>query len=197
MEKTGPFSADDLLAHIRGEAAPELSQRIEAAEAEDSALRAELAVLSGMRQAVKTEETGNPPGAFAWRKLEAEIRRDTGAQDQFRSKGMTTWWKAAAVFLGLAVLGQAAYITSVSIGSDDSGFRTASQSQQAHVMAIGFAAGADIADITRLLRDANAQVIDGPGASGLYRVAFASEEDRETARAALEASGLVELLADE
>lgn len=196
MEESRPFTEDDLLAYMRGSASNELSQRIVAAQTTDPVLRAEIATMMGIRGALKAEDTGNPPGDFAWRKLETAIQKETAAA-QRPEQPRANWWQVAAVLLGLAVLGQGAYITALGPSSNEPSFRTASQSSEKHVLAIGFAPGTAIVEITTLLRGSNARVIDGPGASGLYRVAFASEEDRQAARTLFEASALIEVVADE
>lgn len=197
MEETGPFSEDELLAHMRGEAAPELSQRIEAAAANDPALCAEIATMQGIKQALMDGETGNPPGEFAWRKLEAAIREEPTSAQQSRSSGAVTWWRAAAVFLGLAVLGQGAYLVVNQTPHEAAGFRTASHATEQHVLAIRFAPGTQVDAMTALLRGANARMIGGPGASGLYRVAFASDDARQAARAVFDGSDIVTLIAEE
>lgn len=197
MEETGPFSEDEMLAHMRGEAAPELSQRIEAAAANDPALRAEIATMQGIKQALSDEDTGNPPGEFAWRKLETAIREETTSAQQSRSKETATWWRAAAVFLGLAVLGQGVYIAVNQPRHEEVGFRTASQATEQHVLAIRFASGTQVDAMTALLHGANGRMIGGPGASGLYRVAFVSDDSRQAARAVFEGSDIVTLVAEE
>ncbi|MEM1299516.1 MAG: hypothetical protein AAGH68_09565 [Pseudomonadota bacterium] len=196
MEESRPFTEDDLLAYMRGTASADLSQRIDAAQAADPSLRAEIVTMIGVRDALRDEDAGNPPADFAWRKLQAAIEKEAAAE-QRPGQPRTGWWQVAAVLLGLAVLGQGAYISTISTGSNDPSYRTASQSGQEHVLAIGFAPGTDIADISALLRQANARVIDGPGASGLYRVTLASEGDQTAARELFEASTLVEVVADE
>jgi hypothetical protein len=198
VERPGPYSEDELLAYIRGDAAPELFQRIEDAKAQDATLRAEIAAMRGIREALRTEDAGNPPGEFAWRKLETQIKREMqSTQKQSRPSGTMTLWKAAAVFLAVAVLGQGAYIATIGTGSDEPLFPTATKVEEKYVLALGFAQGAEISQITGLLQQVNARIVDGPGASGLYRVSFASENAREEARGVLETSALIELVAVE
>ncbi|MEM9138300.1 MAG: hypothetical protein AAGB15_00590 [Pseudomonadota bacterium] len=190
----GPFTEDDLLAHIRGEATTEMSREIESAMAENPALRAEVATMRGLRAAVKEAGTGPAPGEFAWRKLEAEIRRETTSEHRTQRSG---WWRAAAVFLGIAVLGQGAYIAWVGSARDDAPFRTVTQAADQHVLAIGLAPGAGAGAVTALLRQSRGRIIDGPGATGLFRVAFANEADLDAARDLYTASELVDLVADQ
>lgn len=194
MDRPGPFTEDDLLAHIRGETSSELSNRIEQAIAESPALRAELATMEGLRNAVKRADAGPAPGEFAWRKLETEIRRETTAGQKVKHSG---WWRAAAVFLGIAVLGQGAYISWIGTARDDAQFRTATRAAEQYVLAIGLVPDANVGALTELLRQSDGRIIGGPGASGLFRIAFASETDRTAARALYSASELVDIVADE
>ncbi|MEM0990040.1 MAG: hypothetical protein AAGK00_14275 [Pseudomonadota bacterium] len=194
MERPSPFTEDDLLAHIRGEATPETSNEIERAMAESPALRAEIATMQSLDVALKQPDGSAAPGDFAWRRLEAEIRRETTSNQQ---KQRSVRWRAAAVFLGVAVLGQGAYITWTSATRDGAEFRTVTEAADQHVLAIGLAPGASVTALTALLRQSEGRIVDGPGASGLFRVAFQSAAERDAARALYSASELVDLVADD
>ena len=193
------FTEDELLDYVRGAASPALSGRIEALMARDPAFAAEIALMRGLKPALEGGDGGQPPGAFGWKRLEAAIRRDEADQGRTPSPSARygTVWRMAAAFLGVAVLGQAAYIASTSTAVEDATYRTASETEEAYVLGIGFAPDATAAEIGALLREADSRVIDGPSALGLYRVAFQSEESLRQGQARFEASALVTLVAEE
>ncbi|MCB1494063.1 MAG: hypothetical protein KDJ77_20035 [Rhodobiaceae bacterium] len=193
-----PFSEDELLAHVRGAAPSDLSDRIDAQAARDPDLRAEIAVMRGLKPALVGDDAGNPPGEFGWRRLEAEIRKDQAASRSAVPQPRVALWRAAAVIFGLAVLGQGAFIaTTVNRAPDEAVYRTASDPTGRHVLGVSYKPDATVADIDALLRDAHARTIDGPSALGLYRIAFESAEAMRAGRAKFEASGLVDLIAEE
>ena len=192
----GPFSEDDLLDYVRGVASPELAGRIEALTARDPAFKAEIALMRGLRPALQAGDAG-PPTEFGWRRLEAAIRRDGAQGRRAPSPRQAVIWRAAAAFLGIAVLGQAIYITSLPTTGEAPLYRTASDAAEEYVLGIAFAAGATAAEISDLLREAKASVIDGPSALGLYRVAFDSAEALHDGQARFQASPVIDLVAEE
>ncbi len=192
-----PFSEDDLLAHVRGAAEPALSERIEAATAADPALKAEIALMRGLGPALRGEDAGPDASEFGWRRLEAAIRREQPARGAAIAPRRMGMWRAAAVLLGVVGLGQAVYIGSTLSTGEAPAFRTASDPAARHVLGVAFAPDATAAAVGELLRSLEARIVDGPGAIGLYRLDFASEDARAAARARLEASPLIDLVADE
>jgi hypothetical protein len=192
-----PFSEDELLIYVRGASSPALADRIEAMMARDPALRAEIALMRGLKPALADADTGQPPGEFGWTKLQAAIRRDEAQRHRGLSRRQLVVWRVAAAFLGVAVLGQIAYIASAPMTVDDATYRTASEPTEAHVLGIGFAPDANAAEIGALLRAANARIIDGPSVLGLYRVAFPSADALQAGQAQFRASTVIDLIAAE
>ena len=192
-----PFSEDELMDYVRGAASAGLAGRIEALMARDTGLRAEIALMRGLRPALKGADSSQPPGEFGWRRLEAAIRRGEGQRRHAAAPRRTAVWRIAAAFLGVAVLGQAAYIASISTTVDDAVYRTAFNAAESHVLGIAFAPGATAGETGDLLRAVNARVIDGPSALGLYRVAFGSAESLRDGQARFRTSPLVTLIAEE
>lgn len=191
-----PFSEDQLLTYVRGAASPALADRIEAMMARDAAFRAEIALMRALKPALQGADWGRPPGEFGWRKLETAIRRDEARRRLAPSPRQVGFWRLAAAFLGVAVLGQAAYIASIPTTVEEAAYRTASGASEMHVLGVGFAPDASVAEIGDLLRDVDGRVIDGPSALGLYRVAFQSEETLREARERFQMSTLIDLVAD-
>lgn len=192
-----PFSEDDLLDYVRGAASPELSGRIEEMAAGDPAFKAEIALMRGLGPALRDGDASQTPTEFGWRRVEAAIRRERAGQRAVPSRRQMVIWRVAAVFLGIAVLGQAGYITSLPTTVEEPVYRTASGATEEYVLGIAFAPDATAAEIGNLLRNAEASVIDGPSALGLYRVAFASEEALRDGRTQFGTSPLIDLIAEE
>lgn len=192
MDRPDGLSEDALLDHLRGEGTPEEAARIEAAARTDPALRAELALMGGLRGALTASTDGPDTREFGWRRLEAEIARTAAP-----AGGRTGLWRAAAVVLGALVLGQGAYIALAPGTGGDALYRTVSEEGTGFGLGVAFVPRAPAGEIEALLRDAGARVVDGPTAIGFWRLAFEAEADRETGRAVLEASPLVAIVAEE
>lgn len=192
-----PFSEDDLLEYVRGTASSVLSERIEAEIARDPAFKAEIALMRGLKPALESADTGPSSAEFGWRRLEAEIRRE-GAQPRntplLRQVGFL---RVAAVLLLVVGLGQAGYIASLLNTGEEPTYHTATKATEAYVLGIAFAPEATAAEIGGLLRDADARIIDGPSALGLYRVAFVSAEALKGGQALFQTSPLITLVAEE
>ncbi|MCK0167642.1 hypothetical protein MWU52_08800 [Jannaschia sp. S6380] len=193
MARPDGLTEDDLLAHLRGENTPEAAARIEAAAAADPDLRAELALMAELKPALADATDAPDMRPFGWRRLEAEIANAPRVAPVDR----TPLWRGAAVFLGALVLVQGAYIAFTPGDAEDPAFRTVSDEAAAFGLGVGFTASAEIGAVEALLRETGARIVDGPGALGLYRLAYESTSAREAARIALAASPLVELVAEE
>jgi anti-sigma-K factor RskA len=192
-----PFTEDALLDFVRGSGSADLSRGIEAAMADDPSLRAEVALMRGLGPALKAETGYEAPVAFGWRRLQADIARETTASPApRRDTRRVVFWRAAAAVLAVAALGEAAYIAT-RMATPDATYRTASDPAGTAVLGIVLAPDAKAADVEALLKRTRGRLVDGPGALGLYRVAFASREDRMAGRALFEASPLIDLVAEE
>jgi anti-sigma factor RsiW len=193
MDRSDGLTEDDLLAHLRGQSAPDVAARIERSAAADAGLRAELALMTELKGALADATDGPDTRPFGWRRLEAEIARTPVA----RPAEPVRPWRIAAVFLGALVLGQGAYIAFAPTGADDPVFRTVSEEAAPYGLGVGFAASAGMGEVQALLSETGARIVDGPGAIGIYRLAFEDEAARDAAQARLEASPLVDLVASE
>lgn len=191
------FSEDDLLAFVQGRATPDLSARIEAARDQSPDLGAELALMQGLKPALAgAAGSVNPPGELGWRRLEAAIGQETAPVRSTGSAGSVALWRAAAVVFGLAAIGQGLYLATGSDGAVP-GYQTASDEIFEHVLAISFRPEATEAEIRAVLQAANARLVDGPGASGLYRVAFESDAALTDGLSQLAAAAVVQLVVPE
>lgn len=192
------FSEDELLQFIHGHAPDDLAARIEQAQGRDRELAAEIALMQGLKPALAASaERSNPPGELEWRRLEADIRRESRpASAPPQRSGGIVMWKAAAVFFALLALGQAGY-QALGPGTGDPGYRTATGASATHVLAISFQDGTSEADLRALLQQIDATLVDGPGASGLYRIAFTTPEAMASGRDILNAAPIIEVVLDE
>ncbi|MEM7642853.1 MAG: hypothetical protein AAF366_10020 [Pseudomonadota bacterium] len=189
-----PFSEDELLAFAQGRADSGLAVRIETARADDPGLAAELALMAGLKPALAGAAGAvNPPGEMGWRRLEAAIGQQAAPA---RAAGSVALWRAAAVVFGLAAIGQGLYFGTGQDGTAP-GYQTASDEIFEHVLAIGLQPDATEAEIRAVLQAANARLVDGPGASGLYRVAFETAAALADGRLQLEAAEIVQLVLEE
>lgn len=195
MDRPDEFDEEDLLSFSRGEASAELAARIEAVAASDATFRAELALMGGLKGALAAATDGPDAREFGWRRLEADIAKSAGGTQAGRDRPQI--WRLAAAFLGAIVIAQGAYIA-VAPGTDDApGYQTVSEEVSGFTFSAAFKADAPMADVQTLLREADARIVDGPSAIGLYRLSFETEEALAAARVQLSASPLVELLAEE
>ncbi|MEM7670058.1 MAG: hypothetical protein AAF317_13100 [Pseudomonadota bacterium] len=196
---TRPDGLDEeaLRAHLRGEATSEEKARIETAAAGDPALRAELVLMGGLKDALAVATDGPDTREFGWRRLEAEIVKDFATVPAVPVK-RAHLWRIAALFLGALALGQGTYIALAPSTGEAPGFRTVSEEASIPFgLAVGFTASAEMGAVQALLADLEARIVDGPGAIGLYRLAFETAAARDRARETFAASPLIDLVAEE
>lgn len=188
---------DALSAYLRNEATPEDAARIEAAAENDPALCAELALMGKLKDTLAATSEGADMREFGWRRLEAEIAKETAMAPPPRST-QNQVWRVAALFLGALVLGQSAYIAFAPGVQEEPAYRTVSQEPTfTFSLAVGFASSTEMGAVQSLLNELDARIVDGPGAIGLYRLAFDTEAARDAARETLASSPLVDLIAEE
>lgn len=198
MTYGGPdFSDEETLSFVHGTAPQDLAARIEDALQQDPALAAEIALMRNLKPAL-AQETANPPGELDWRRLDAAIEKERSATAPARtpSGNVVSLWKVAAVVFGLATIGQAAFLTTI-ISGPEVGFQTASDPAAEHVLVISFMPETTELEMRSLLQDTGARLIDGPGASGLYRIAFDTADALQTGRDQIANAEIVDLVADE
>lgn len=198
-DPTHGFTEEELLAFAQGRAPEGLVARIEQAQSQDRMLAAEIALMQGLKPALAEASGGmNPPGELDWRRLKADIQKDAGqpaASSEQPQGGRIVLWQAAAVFFAIVAFGQMAYL-SLAPNTADPVYQTATGANAAHVLVIGFAPDASATEIGAVLSAAEARIIDGPGASGLYRIAFEDADALKAGRENLEAAAAVETVLD-
>ena len=153
--------------YVNGTLDEEQRRVIEAALAEDSEdareLADELAFLKQLRQHIKQQVAAASPGETGLHRLRRELRRESAATS-------ARWWKPVAIAASMLLVVQTGYmLMPVDTGS---GITPLSGSQYtAPVLQIQFRDDAANAAIQSLLLAEQARIIDGPSASGLYRIA--------------------------
>lgn len=158
-----------------------------------SLIREELA------ETVAANESLGMPGASARERLFAAIAAEAAAAPRARA-GVNVWWRnllpdgvpprlglvGAAAILVIAV--QAVALIAFTLAQPEGGYRVAAgretaPAQPGSYLLVRFTDDAKAADITALLKELNAVVVDGPKPGGVFKVRVAaralSEEERE------------------
>lgn len=192
-----------LVSYAAGTATEQERAAVEAETAKDPALAARLALVQASQGAITASETeqqdGWSPGEFGYRRLMREIEREAPPK-RARLVDSAPFWRgvaAMAAAVALVVAGawrfDGAGLAPGGAGPGVSGYTTATDgAQSAAIVQITFAATATEAEIRALLLEANARLVDGPTAVGLYRAAFDDEAAREAGLARMGASEIVD-----
>ncbi|MEC7259648.1 MAG: hypothetical protein VXW58_17705 [Pseudomonadota bacterium] len=177
---------DDLLDHIAGRAAPEVSARIEAAAQHDPQLAADIALMRGARAALAGEATEAPPGALGWARLERALDRAPV------SARWPAWQVAAASAVATVLLWQFVVVPGFVAGSDG-GYVTATGTAKGVSATVAFAPESTEAQIRALLLASGATITGGPSALGFWTLGFADAAARDAALAQMRSAvGVVE-----
>lgn len=213
-DERAPDEIDLLLPwHAVERLSPEEAERVEAALAREPARRRHLAAVreEQAETVALNQDLGAPSRAARdalFARIEAEGRRAPASAGLAQRIGAwfgarapaTLAWSAAAAALIIAL--QAGLLVAAYRAPTPSGYETASGPETpaprggAFVL-VAFAPTATASRIEAVLREAQAVIVDGPRAGGLYRLRLAAETDAQAA-ATIErlrnASGVVGLL---
>lgn len=167
---------------------------VEAALAEDEVLRDELRALQAIRATMQAED-GFSPGEMGLARLMRGVEDETpeAAPAQIPTPPRRTWvWQAAAAVLLAVVVGQAALTWRAPApgGPAPGGYELAGGAEAA--LTVTVAPGVSEAALRALLQQTGVVIVGGPSALGLYELAPAEGVDVDKARAALEASALID-----
>ena len=133
-----------------------------AAMRDQPALEAERRFLEHLRQAVRDEaDTG--PGELGWRRLQRSIQQE-------RQSGWDNWWKGAAIAASVALAAQSAFVWWDA--ERPGGFEpmTGPSAPATPQIQMRLRPEASAADIQTLLNALDLRIVDGPSASGVYRL---------------------------
>lgn len=153
--------------YLNGTLAAEERAQVEAYLAERPEAAEELALLQRMRSEVRAQQPGGP-GELGLRRLLKSVRAERREPARWR------WAAAAAV---LVVLVQSGIIAQ--LYQRDEAFRPLSGPAAGDLYQIRFHPDATEAALRELLLDADAVIVDGPSASGIYRLRLLGAEERE------------------
>lgn len=164
---------------------------VEAAVAADESLAWELDYLKAVREQVKSREVANSPGEFGLARLMKEIDTEAAGSGGAASPEVVrprVWQWAAAAAVALLVA-QTALVWGP---GGDPGLELAGGGGGAAdgpVLIVAFSDGASESAIRQLLLSQGLEMVGGPSALGLYRVAATDEAAADAALAALRAAG--------
>lgn len=152
---------------LNGTLDPEERQHVEAALADDAALRTEVEMLRAMRHGLKdSTEAHTGPGEFGLARLNRALDADRVATENVLvSKRPVFWAVGSALAASLAtvlVLGTGPGGTPAPVYEQASGEPAA--------VVVSFSPTASVAEISELVRENGLTIIDGPSALGLFRL---------------------------
>jgi len=159
---------------------------VEAMLATDPDIRAEVEFLSRLRSEVKDVDLESSPGELGLARVLRTIETPAPRWQTGRL--------AASFVAGLSIAGILAYMT----GSQDAGeFVQASQGAGATTLTIAFQPLAQEAQISKLLIENGLEIVSGPSALGIYKVATIDGKAPGSAIAALRrATDIIESVGD-
>lgn len=182
---------DDVLNFMQGRLSDADKARFERDLEGDADLRAEIAVLKAAR-AVLSEEpaTGNQDG---WKRLSTTL--DAEHEQTRPSRPANTnrpIWVSFAQVAGIAAaaiaLWQFVAVPNLGFGPQDR-FTPASELASGPVLQVMFADAATMGEVSQILAELDGTLVSGPGAMGIYRIAFTDQDARAAAQASLSERG--------
>lgn len=168
MTDTEQHPLDLLPWYVNGSLSAGEQQQVAAHLQGCEACRAEVELLRAMRD-VSKQVTEPVPGEFAWQRLQRDMR-----QEKTMPAPRRQWWLpslAAAAVLVIAVQGVLLFNF-----TQEDGYGLAGGGHDGVVVQVKFNAQATEADIRALLHAAGAEIIAGPGASGVYRLRLVAQD---------------------
>lgn len=177
------MSKDELIALIPDYLEDRLSEldkeNLLSAIANDSDLAAELDFQKNIKSALNIDTAINDYDELGWARLSKEMNVDAmsaipSANDNI---GQPKFWRYAAAFLMVAVLGQSIFIGSNLKGESQDRYLPVTQAPvQAHILKVEFAQNLLLTEMAETLQELNGNIISGPSKIGLYQLSFTSED---------------------
>ena len=131
----------------------------------------EITLLQAMQE-VAGQEVDALPTEFAWQRLRRDIRQ-LPVDEKIRTKNFWPWAAATAAMLIIVV--QTAII--VDLGQLESTYTLAGLQAQGAIAQVRFHPESTEEDIRAALLAVEAEIVAGPGASGIYRIRLADDKD--------------------
>lgn len=175
---------EKVLAYVQGRMSADDKTAFETEIAGDTSLSAEIAALKAARKAFSEIDALDMPDVDAgWAKVSASIAADIPeAANQNRGIRLSLA-QAAGIAIAAVALWQVLAVPM--IGGDEATFVPAGIEADAPILQVVFRDDATLGEVTELLGALDGVIVSGPGALGLYRVAFVDEAARAAARDAL------------
>lgn len=180
------MNADDkLTAYLQDRLEAEDRARFEADIAVSPALQAEIAALRAAAAALGAAPASADAQAEGWAHLSRSIDAERAPKPANDNRGFALL-KVACIVVATIVVWQFGVAPQILDPRSD-GFVPASETIAAPALRVAFAQDASLSDVTALLQEIGASVIDGPGAIGLYTLGFADQAAMEAAEGILSA----------
>ena len=191
MSDTRAPKTEELQAYIKGRLDASQREEIEKAIRESDQVRADYLLQKQIAKDGVVDEVF--PGDLGWAKLSKAIDQQ-GGSTPFWQKKLPIWQTAASIAASLVVWqGLITPIIDRQTTGSDAHYEMASANKHIHALKVRFSDAATIGEITDLLAEMEGDVVEGPGALGLYTVSFENEHLLAAARGLLEEhSALVE-----
>ncbi|MGB0659196.1 MAG: anti-sigma factor family protein [Mangrovicoccus sp.] len=190
---TGQNDADQddlVLLYLQDRMDPRARQTFEARLAAEPELAAELEFMRKLRQALDADELPKAEIDAGWEKLSDHLEMPA-AQPANLNRPIALW-KAAAMAAAAVALWQFAAVPQL---GPTGGFAPVSEQAEAFELQVMFVPEASLGEINTLLYQIGAQVIDGPGALGIYRLRFVDATAQNAAATTLgQSSQLVSMV---
>ncbi|WP_138468831.1 hypothetical protein [Poseidonocella sp. HB161398] len=179
---------DRILAYMQDRLDPAARAEFEAEMAARPALAAEIAMLQGTVREFGRSELPAGSREAGWERLSAAIDAERMPRPANRNRALAAL-KVAGIVAATVAVWQFGVVPQ--LPQQEPGFITATETAEGPVLRAAFVPGATLGEVTQLLQEAGARVIDGPGALGLYTLGFADDAARDAAEARLAADPLV------
>ncbi len=192
MTATHAFPPEDIQAYVLGTLDAERAEVIARAAEADSDLAAEIALWQAAREVSAEDAAKVGPNELGWARIEREIAASRNAAAPVAANDDEPFWKRrrfagwqVAASVAMAVLGwQALVVPAITpaTGEDPVEYTLAGDDAASQfTLRIAVTEGASEADMRAVLTEAEARIVDGPSAIGLYTIAFADAEAKAAA----------------
>lgn len=174
---------DRLLAYMQNRLSPAARVAFEDELARDPGLRAEHAAMRAAADALGATPVPEGARSAGWARLSDSIEADRAPRAANDNRGLALL-KVAGIVAATVVVWQFAVVPQLP-GPETGGFVPASEVVTTPTLLVAFTDDATLVEITALLRETGAKLVDGPSALGLYTLGFTDAAALEAAEAAL------------
>ena len=183
------------------------AQALRQALADDPALRSERVFLERLRTSLQQDE-GALPGELGWRRLQQKLDPNSSESATTNTWGRpaanSRWWRPLAIAASVLVAVQTVWLLNPT--SEDGsyvpmsappGASVPAAPAEATVLQVQPSPQATLLEWQAVLQEIGAQVVSGPSASGVYRIAVPQAQAEQAQRTLEQAQGLINHVAAE